>query len=59
MIKTAIIGVGNMGSKYAKLLQDDSINGMKLVAEGIPSRGSQDELDFEKEFEEELSKKCK
>lgn len=24
----------------------------------IPSRGSQDELDFEKEFEEELSKKC-
>lgn len=32
MIKTAIIGVGNMGSKYAKLLQDDSINGMELVA---------------------------
>ncbi len=32
MIKTAVIGVGNMGSKYAKLIQNNEISGMKLVA---------------------------
>jgi len=32
MIKTAVIGLGNMGSKYAKLLQDKAIEGMELAA---------------------------
>lgn len=32
MLKTAVIGVGNMGSKYAALLQDGKISGMKLAA---------------------------
>ena len=32
MIKTAVIGVGNMGSKYALLLQDGLIQGMELSA---------------------------
>ena len=32
MIKTAVIGVGNMGSKYASLIQDGMIRGMKLSA---------------------------
>ncbi len=32
MIKTAVIGVGNMGSKYAKLLQENEIEGMELSA---------------------------
>ncbi len=31
-IRVAVIGVGNMGSKYAKLLQDQEIAGMQLVA---------------------------
>lgn len=32
MIKTAVIGVGNMGSKYAAILQDKLIDGMELSA---------------------------
>ncbi len=32
MIKTAVIGVGNMGSKYAALLQEKKIDGMELCA---------------------------
>ncbi len=32
MLKTAVIGVGNMGSKYASLLQDKKIFGMELSA---------------------------
>ena len=32
MIKTAVIGVGNMGSKYAAILQDGLVDGMKLAA---------------------------
>ena len=32
MIKTAVLGVGNMGSKYACLLQDGAIEGMELSA---------------------------
>ena len=32
MIKTAVIGVGNMGSKYAKLLQDNAVKDMELSA---------------------------
>ncbi|MBO6242322.1 MAG: Gfo/Idh/MocA family oxidoreductase [Butyrivibrio sp.] len=32
MIKTAVIGVGNMGSKYAAILQDKLIDGMELAA---------------------------
>ena len=32
MIKTAVIGVGNMGSKYASLIQDGLIHGMELSA---------------------------
>ncbi|SFB71576.1 Gfo/Idh/MocA family protein [Butyrivibrio sp. YAB3001] len=32
MIRTAVIGVGNMGSKYASILQDGLVNGMKLAA---------------------------
>ncbi|WP_296330242.1 Gfo/Idh/MocA family oxidoreductase [uncultured Treponema sp.] len=32
MIKTAVLGVGNMGSKYAYLLQDGAIEGMELSA---------------------------
>lgn len=32
MIKTAVIGVGNMGSKYASLIQDGLIQGMELSA---------------------------
>ena len=32
MLKTAVIGVGNMGSKYAKLLWDKKINGLELTA---------------------------
>lgn len=32
MLKTAVIGVGNMGSKYALLLQDKEIAGMELGA---------------------------
>lgn len=32
MIRTAIIGVGNMGSKYASLIQDNQISGMQLCA---------------------------
>ncbi len=32
MLKTAVIGVGNMGSKYAALLQDGKIAGMELAA---------------------------
>ncbi len=32
MIKTAVLGVGNMGSKYACLLQDRAIEGMELSA---------------------------
>ncbi len=32
MIRTAVIGIGNMGSKYAKLLQDRAISNMELVA---------------------------
>ncbi len=31
-LKTAVIGVGNMGSKYAALLQDNKISGMELSA---------------------------
>ncbi len=32
MIRTAVIGVGNMGSKYASFLQEDSVEGMHLSA---------------------------
>ena len=32
MLKTAVIGVGNMGSKYASLLQEKKITGMELSA---------------------------
>ena len=32
MIRTAVIGVGNMGSKYAAILQDKLIDGMELSA---------------------------
>ena len=32
MIKTAVIGVGNMGSKYASMIQDGLIYGMELSA---------------------------
>ena len=32
MIKTAVIGVGNMGSKYASIIQDGMIRGMELSA---------------------------
>ena len=32
MIKTAVIGVGNMGSKYASLIQNGLIQGMELSA---------------------------
>ena len=32
MIKTAVIGVGNMGSKYASIIQDGMIQGMELSA---------------------------
>lgn len=32
MLKTAVIGVGNMGSKYASLLQEKKIQGMELAA---------------------------
>ena len=32
MLKTAVVGVGNMGSKYALLLQDGEIAGMELGA---------------------------
>lgn len=32
MIKTAVLGVGNMGSKYAQLIQDNCIEGMCLSA---------------------------
>ena len=32
MIKTAVIGVGNMGSKYASLIQDGFVRGMELSA---------------------------
>ena len=31
-MKTAIIGVGNMGSKYASFIQDGMIKGMELGA---------------------------
>ena len=31
-MKTAVIGVGNMGSKYALLLQEKEIAGMELSA---------------------------
>ncbi|MBP5603071.1 MAG: Gfo/Idh/MocA family oxidoreductase [Treponema sp.] len=32
MMKTAVIGLGNMGSKYACLIQDGNISGMELAA---------------------------
>ncbi len=32
MIRTAVIGVGNMGSKYAEILQDGLVEGMELAA---------------------------
>lgn len=32
MLKSAVIGVGNMGSKYASLLQEKKIQGMELAA---------------------------
>jgi predicted dehydrogenase len=32
MIRTAVIGVGNMGSKYASILQDGQAEGMELAA---------------------------
>ncbi|MBR1472522.1 MAG: Gfo/Idh/MocA family oxidoreductase [Lachnospiraceae bacterium] len=32
MIRTAVIGVGNMGSRYAALLQEKSVDGMELCA---------------------------
>lgn len=32
MIKTAVIGIGNMGSQYASLLQDGKIEGLELSA---------------------------
>ena len=32
MIKIAVIGVGNMGSKYAQILQDGLIDGAQLSA---------------------------
>ena len=32
MIKTAVIGLGNMGSKYACMIQDGNISGMELAA---------------------------
>ena len=31
-MRTAVIGVGNMGSKYASLIQDGAIRGMELAA---------------------------
>lgn len=32
MIKTAVIGIGNMGSKYAAMIGEGKINGMELAA---------------------------
>jgi len=32
MIRTAVIGVGNMGSRYASIIQDDPAKGMELAA---------------------------
>ena len=32
MFRTAVLGVGNMGSKYADLLQKNKIDGMELSA---------------------------
>ena len=32
MIRTAIIGVGNMGSKYASIIQSGAVPEMKLAA---------------------------
>ena len=32
MIRTAVIGVGNMGSRYASILQDGAVSGMELSA---------------------------
>ncbi len=32
MIRTAVIGVGNMGSKYASIIQDKRVSGMELSA---------------------------
>ena len=32
MIKTAVIGVGNMGSRYASIIQNGQIEGMELAA---------------------------
>ncbi len=32
MVRTAVIGVGNMGSQYAQLIQDGKIKGMELAA---------------------------
>lgn len=31
-LKTAVIGVGNMGSKYAQMIQNNQIDGMELAA---------------------------
>ena len=32
MIRTAVIGVGNMGSKYAAIIQDKHVDGIELTA---------------------------
>ena len=32
MIRTAVIGIGNMGSRYASLLQSGSIDDLELSA---------------------------
>jgi predicted dehydrogenase len=32
MIRTAVIGVGNMGSRYASIIQDGAVKGMELSA---------------------------
>jgi len=42
MIRTAVIGIGNMGSKYASMIQDGNIRGLSLAAiTRIRSSGSQ------------------
>lgn len=51
-VKTAVIGVGNMGSKYAYLSSWE-----RRMAE-LPKAGSREEIEFEVLFEKWLKKKC-
>lgn len=64
-LKTAVIGVGVMGSKYAMLLQNHQISGMELAAltrirpsfrkqsrmVTLPEADSPEERSFEQDFE--------